>query len=155
MTDLPNIVVPKDHAPSPLRFHEALVAGLARTAARIGRGNLADKSYRTTKALDKLFCGDSMDTSGKGLLDFLHADPSALDEVLALYGFGLHRLESTQGDDFATIADTASLSAEMTDAMRDGARDHRETIRIADKARPVVRALHGIIHEADTIRGAA
>lgn len=155
MADLPNIVVPKDNAPSPLRFHEALVAGLARTAARIGRGNLADKSQRTTKALDKLFCGDSMDTSGKGLLDFLHADPSALDEVLALYGFGLHRIDAGTGDDFATIADTASLSAEMTEAMRDGARDHRETIRIADKARPVVRALHGIIHEADTIRGAA
>lgn len=155
MSDALNLVVPKNAAPSPLGFHEALVAGLARTAAKIGRGNLADKSQRTTKALDKLFSGDSMDTSGKGLLDFLLADATALDEVLALYGYGLHRIAAGDCQDHGTIADTAALQAAHTEALRDGKRDHRETIVIADKARPVVSALHSIIAEADRLRGAA
>lgn len=153
MFDAP--VVPNRRGPSELQYHEALVAGLARAAANTGRGNLADKSGRTTRALDKLFSGSCADTSGKGLLDFLLADPSALDEVLALYGYGLHRLGSAGAEDFAAIADSAALAAEHTQAMRDGARDHRETLRIAEKARPVVAAYSGIIAEADRIRGVA
>src|SRR5690606_21604563 len=128
--------------------------GLARVASNVGRGNLADKSNRTTRALDKLFSGSSADTSGKGLLDFLCADPSALDEVLALYGFQLAPAEALPAIDFEIIADTAALQAEHTEAMRDGRRCHRETIRIADKARPVVARYSAIIAEADELRGA-
>lgn len=155
MADLIAPVVPNRGGINPLRYHEALVAGLARIASKIGRGNLADKSERTTKALDKLFSGSSADTSGKGLLDFLHADPTALDEVLALYGYQLSPLGSEAAIDFEIIADAAALSAEHTEAMRDGRRDHRDTIRIADKARAVVQGYTAIIREADVLRGAA
>lgn len=152
MPETLNLVVPERRPPSELQFHEALVAGLARAAAGIGRGNLADKSNRTTRALDKLFSGASADTSGKGLLDFLLADPTALDEVLALYGFQLAPRDTSLAIDFEIIADTAAVIAEHTDAMRDGRRDHRETIRIADKARPVVQRYSAIIAEADELR---
>jgi len=154
MTETLNLVVPRNDPPSELQYHEALIAGLARVASNVGRGNLADKSNRTTRALDKLFSGSSADTSGKGLLDFLCADPSALDEVLALYGFQLAPAEALPAIDFEIIADTAALQAEHTEAMRDGRRCHRETIRIADKARPVVARYSAIIAEADQYRGA-
>lgn len=153
MTELFNPVVRDNRPPSELAYHEALVTGLARTAAKIGRGNLADKSNRTPRALDKLFSGSNMDTSGYGLLNFLLADPSALDEVFALYGFKLAPLHAEHGRDFATIADSAQLIATFTDALRDGRRDHRETLAIADKARAVVPHLSAIIAEADGIRG--
>jgi hypothetical protein len=153
MAETLNLVVPDRRPPSELQYHEALVAGLARAAASIGRGNLADKSHRTTRALDKLFSGSSADTSGKGLLDFLLADPTALDEVLALYGVQLAPLDPSRAIDFEIIADAAALTAEHTNAMRDGVRNHRETIRIADKARPVVQKYSAIIAEADQIRG--
>lgn len=148
-----NLVVPERAGPSELRYHEALVAGLARVAGSKGRGNLADKSNRTTRALDKLFSGCCSDTSGKGLLDFLLADLSALDEVLALYGVRLAPLEADASGDFATIADSAALVATFTDALRDGRRDHRETCAIAEQARKVVPTLTAIIGEADQIRG--
>lgn len=154
MTETLNLVVPRNDPPSELQYHEALIAGLSRVAAKLGRGNLADKSHRTTRALDKLFSGSSADTSGKGLLDFLLADPTALDEVLALYGFQLAPAEALPAIDFEIIADTAALQAEHTEAMRDGRRCHRETIRIADKARPVVARYSAIIAEADELRGA-
>jgi hypothetical protein len=154
MTEVFNLVVPTNKPPSEPQYHAALIAGLSRVAASIGRGNLADKSNRTTRALDKLFSGSSADTSGKGLLDFLSADPTALDEVLRLYGFQLAPADCNPVADFEIIADTAALTAEHTDAMRDGIRNHRETIRIADKARPVVARYSAIIAEADQIRGA-
>lgn len=155
MADPHNLVVPKVESVSPLRFHAALIAGLARVAARVGRGNLADKSDRTPKALGKLFSGDSMDTSGKGLCDFLLADPTALDEVLAIYGFGIHRLPEASGskEDHTAIADVLALANIHADAMRDGHRDHRETQTIANAARPVVQAYCGIIAEADGHKG--
>jgi hypothetical protein len=152
MTELFNPVVPNRQAPTELQYHQALVAGLARVAGHLGRGNLADKSNRTTRALDKLFSGAVSDTSGKGLLDFLRADPTALDEVLALYGFQLAPIGNEPAIDFDIIADTAALAAEHTEAMRDGRRDHNETIRIANKARPVVARYQGIIAEADALR---
>lgn len=152
MAELFNPVVPNNASVGELQYHQALVAGLARVAGHLGRGNLADKSNRTTRALDKLFSGAVSDTSGKGLLDFLKADPSALDEVLALYGFQLAPIGRDSVLDFEIIADTAALAAEHTEAMRDGRRDHRETIAIADKARPVVARYQGIIAEADALR---
>lgn len=152
MAELFNPVVRNKPAPTELQYHQALVAGLARVAGHLGRGNLADKSNRTTRALDKLFSGAVSDTSGKGLLDFLKADPSALDEVLALYGYQLAPIGADAVLDFEIIADAAALTAEHTEAMRDGRRDHRETMRIADKARPVVARYQGIIAEADAMR---
>lgn len=155
MTEKLDLVVPNRPDVTELRYHEALVSGLARVAGQIGRGNLADKSGRTTRALDKLFSGSCNDTSGKGLLDFLLADPTALDEVLGLYGFQLSPLRGEALPDFTIIADAAEIVATYTDAMRDGRRDHRDTIRIADKARPVIAGLQGIVCEADQHRGAA
>lgn len=148
-----NPVVPNSRPVSEQQYRGMLIAGLARVSAIHGRGTLADKSNRSTRALDKLFSGASGDTTGKGLLDFLKADPTALDEVLALYGFQLAPLGFDAVQDFAIIADTAALTAEHTEAMRDGRRDHRETIRIADKARPVIARYAGIIAEADKLRG--
>lgn len=150
-----NLVVPKQQPPSELQYHERLVAGLARCAVEIGRGNLADKSNRTTRALDKLFSGSSADTTGKGLLDFLCAHPQALDEVMALYGYRAVPIQTAPAADFGLIADTAALQAEHTEAMRDGHRCHRDTMRIADKARPVVAQYSSIIAEADKARGLA
>lgn len=154
MTEKFNLVVPNRQAPTELQYHQALVSGLARVAVHTGRGNLADKSNRTTRALDKLFSGSCNDTSGKGLLDFLNADPTALDEVLAIYGFQLAPVSAQCAPDFAIIADAAEIVATYTDALRDGHRDHRDTIRIAEKARPVISGLQGIVAEADQHRGA-
>lgn len=148
-----NPVVPQNQPVSEQQYQGKLIAGLSRVAGDIGRGTLADRSGRTTRALDKLFSGASGDTSGKGLLDFLRADPTALDEVLALYGFQLAPLGFDAVLDFEIIADTAALQAEHTNAMRDGRRDHTETLRVADKARPVVQRYSAIIAEADRIRG--
>ena len=152
MSELFNTVVPKQHPLTESEFHSLLVAGMARVAANIGRGNLADRMGRTTRALDKVFAGSTPDA--KAIFDALAVCPTILDELLGRYGYRIAPLKSDTAIDFEIIADTSALIAEHTEAMRDGVRDHRETFRIADKARPVVAKYSAIIHEADTRRAA-
>lgn len=135
-------------------FRDALILGLSRTAARIGRDKLAERSRRTRRALDKLFSGDSKDTSGKGLLDFLRADPCALDEVFALYGLHPPRLRSTEiANDMVTMTKVSGLMQQFCEALEDGVRDHNETIELADTIRMLLPFLTQIINEANHIRG--
>ena len=147
------LVVPKTSAISEQEYHAALVAGLARVAAGMGRGNLADKSQRTPRALGKLFSGDAMDTTGKGLLDFLLADPTALDEALSLYGFGIHRLDNSGTDNGARMADVLDFATTDAAFQAAGRSDHRSICQLADKARPVVQHCMGIVARADRIKG--
>lgn len=148
-----NTVVRENTGPSEPQFRDALVLGLARCSAKLGRGAFADRAGRTTRGLDKLFDGSI--PGGKGLLDLLRADPTVLDEVVRLYGYKLVPDLSAVSDDLAMLADASGLVAEHIDAMRDGHRDHNETIRLADRARPVIAAYAGVIEEADRLRGRA
>ena len=147
--------LPKPSDISEDAFHANLVAGLSRVAVVIGRGNLADKSGRTTRALDNIFSGSNSGETYKKLLDLLCADMSALDEVLALYGVGIHPLPSDDSDPGREIDEIEALHA-LTGAklelMRGGKRDHRNVIQMGDKARPVAMAAHRAIAAADNAK---
>lgn len=155
MTQRSNTVVHKCTVPGEQQYRDALVAGLARISAKHGRGTVADASQRTTRALDKLFSGGSHDTTGKGLLDFLAADPTALDEVLRLYGMKVVPLIAEAANDLHTISTLSLLAGQFAAAIEDGRRDHRETCQLADAIRPLMQALGAICSEADVIKGAA
>ncbi|QZP07794.1 hypothetical protein [Caenibius sp. WL] len=150
-----NTVVPNGKLPSEAQYRDNLILGLSRVSARHGRGQVADKSGRTTRALDKLFSGGSHDTTGKGLLDFLAADLTALDEVLALYGVGIRPLRNEAANDLHTISSLSNLAGQFAAALEDGHRCHVETLQLADAARPLMKALGAICSEADQIKGAA
>jgi hypothetical protein len=145
-------VVPKGALPSEAQYRDNLILGLSRISAKHGRGSVADKSGRSTRALDKLFSGGSHDTTGKGLLDFLAADLTALDEVLALYGVRLVPSRSETANDLHTISSLSALASKLASALEDGRRDHRETCDLADAIRPLMKALGAICSEADRHR---
>ena len=149
MTDRP--VVRHSGPVTEQRFHSLVVAGLARVAADHGRGKLADGMGRTTRALDKVFAGSTPEA--KALFDALLVDITALDEIAREYGVQIIPRASDPAQDFELLADTADLHAEHMSAMRDGRRVHTETLRIAEKARPVVAKYTAIIAEADHIKG--
>lgn len=153
MSDLFGAVVPKSGSVSEGEFHTLVVAGLARAAAKMGRGNLADRMGRTTRSVDKVFAGSTPDA--KALFDVLLACPSALDEVLARYGFGIHPIVADAGEDMETAAGLCEAASDLIHANADGHRDYRETCRVADKLRPVVAHAMAIVHDADKIRGVA
>ena len=149
-----NTVVPKVTLPSEAQYRDNLILGLSRISAKHGRGTVADASGRTTRALDKLFSGGSHDTTGKGLLDFLAADPTALDEVLALYGVRTVPLHNDAANDLHTISSLSNLAGKFAAALTDGKRDHRETCELADAIRPLMKALGSICVQADRHRAA-
>lgn len=153
MMDLFNPVVPKKQPQTESEFHSLVVAGLARVAAKIGRGNLADKMGRTTRALDKVFAGSTPDA--QALWDATRADATVLDELAAAYGFQLVPINAGQGSDLATAAGLCDAASELIHSHEDGERDHNETIRCAEKLRPHIGPAMAIVQEADRLRRAA
>lgn len=153
MTELFNPVVPKNRNVTDAEFHNLIVAGLARVAAKIGRGNLADRMGRTTRALDKVFAGSTPDA--KALFDALKADATAIDELASAYGFQLVPLNRECEPDLSLAAGLCDGASELVKANSDGDRDHRETLKVADILRPHIGPAMAIVHEADKIRGVA
>lgn len=134
------------------KFKTKLASAWGRVWPSIGKGVMADRMGITdTKTIDRAVTAANL-PEAHTIFNSLCADPTALDEVLASYGFKLVRLRSDAANDFDTLADAADLHDEHMNAMRDGVRNHVETLRIADKARPVVTKYQAIISEADRLR---
>ena len=56
--------------------------------------------------------------------------------------------ETAAGNDMAMIACIARLAAQWADVMADGARDHQETLTLADMIHPLMPTLNAILAEA-------
>lgn len=138
---------------SKTRLSEALGAAWGRVSNQLGRGVFAQRMQVDAKTIARGIAGPSL-PDAENLLNSLAADPNALAEVFALYGLQVVPIGFDAALDFEIIADTSGLLAEHTEAMRDGRRDHRETISIANRARPVIQKLSAIVSEADRLRGA-
>lgn len=143
----------QSRAPSKTQVSAALATGWARTAQRVGRGQFADAIDGCTKTIDRALIGPGLPELHTGLASLL-ADPLALDEVFALYGFeSPRRRNAAAANDLATVADLSGLVSAFCEAIRDGDRDHRETLNIADLLRAIMPALTDILEEANRLRG--
>src|SRR3546814_736132 len=85
-------------------------------------------------------------------LNLLALDVTALDELLAAYGFRLAPLYADEAHDLRMISGLASVAGALADANADGVRDHRETLVVADALRPLLPQLAMIIEQADRLR---
>lgn len=138
---------------SKAKVSAALVAGWARVVGT-NKGAMADRMEVDTKTINRALTQENtpeLHTAFNSLV----FDPSALDEVAALYGMRLLPLQCEAANDFTTLADVSGLASALARALSDGKRDHRETIKLANLIRPVICELSAIVAEADTIRGAA
>lgn len=89
------------------------------------------------------------------IFNSLCADETALREILAHYGYEIARAKPEAANDLITLSGLCEVAAELSEALRDGKRVHPETLRVADKLRPHMPALTGLLAEADAIRGAS
>jgi hypothetical protein len=145
----PRTVLPLKPVPDEARFHALLVQGLARVAAKHGRGQLSDAMGRSGRQLDNVFGGS--DPKAKALFDALALDPTALDEVIAAYGLRIVPATDGQENDMRLAAGIAAGLAKLIESNADGVRDHNETLAIAAVMRPHLGALTNIINQADEI----
>lgn len=82
-------------------------------------------------------------------LNSLLACPDAMFEVFALYGFRLVPDDHLMSPDMQTILEMSEALTAYIAAMEDGRRDHRETLTIAEKVRPLLSKLTALVADAD------
>ena len=131
----------------------ALAAGWARVIYAIGRGAFADRLDVDGKTVGRALAGDTLPELHTAF-NSLRIDPTALDELAALYGVEIRPRKACHGSDMAMIAGLARLAAQWTDVMADGVRDHRETVELARALRPLMPGINAILAEADRLTGA-
>ena len=132
----------------------AIVSGWARTLRHVGKGSFADALDIDIKTVNRALTGETVPELHTAL-NSLCVDPTALDEVAALYGVVIRPREIEAANDLHTIASLSQLVAQFAGALEDGIRKHTETLDLADSIRPLVPILLSIVAEADRIRGAA
>lgn len=145
----------QDRSPLPKgRVSALLSAGWARAISTMGKGAFADALEVSDNTIGNALAQRTTPELHT-VLNSLTVDPTALDELLASYGFRLCPLHNEAANDLATAAGVIGAMGGLVEALSDGKRDHNETLAIAQLLRPHMPAVHAIIHEADALRGVA
>ncbi len=93
--------------------------------------------------------------SAENLLNSLAADPTALNEVLALYGLSATPKVATPANDMQLAAGLGHSLAEFIDRLRDGKRCHVDTAVLAALFRELIPQMQAIVDEDDARRRVA
>lgn len=134
------------------RAKALVAAGIQRNAPSHGAiERLALAGGCSARCIEKALAHDTL-PGVDILLNMLDAAPTVLDEVLAARGVRLISLHADPAGDLATMAGLCDAAGALGHALADGVRDHRETLTIADKVRPILPRLEAIVREADAIR---
>jgi hypothetical protein len=69
-------------------------------------------------------------------------------------GFQIVPRDLELSPDMQTLHQMSKAMAEFIDALKDGKRNHRETLELADELRPLIPRLTAIVHEAEGLKAA-
>ncbi len=130
----------------------ALAAGWARVSA--GRkGTFADNLQICTSTVNRALIGETvpeLHTAFNSLAD----DPTALDEVFALYGLNSPARRITEsGSDMSLCAGLGNALAEYLKRLADGTICHTDKLAMAALFRPLLPQMAALVDEADAIKG--
>lgn len=135
------------------KLSAALGAAWGRVANEVGKGKFADDAGFDAITINRALTGPSL-PSAEHLLNSLAADPTALDEVMALYGLALRPVRVTSGTDMELCAGLGNALAEYLHRLADGKICHTDKLAMAALFRPLIPQMAAIVDEADAIRGA-
>jgi hypothetical protein len=138
------------------KFQLKLSEAWSRIASKLGsKMTMAARMGDSDDAAVKRGVSGSNLPEAHKIFNSLLADPSALDEILAEYGVRLVPIHSSAANDLHTAVGILDGASELIRSQDDGHRCHVETLKVADKFRPHLPAIHAIIQEADAIRSRA
>src|SRR5690606_34092622 len=125
-------------------------AGWARVSA--GRkGAFADNIDVDTKTVNRALTGETVPELHTAL-NSLADDPTALDELFALYnGSFVPRRCAPGASDMELAAGLGHSLSELIDRLRDGKLCHIDTLALAELFRPLVPQMQAVVAEADEL----
>lgn len=139
---------------SKTKLSAALGAAWGRISNGMGKGQFADAADFDEVTISRAMKGPSL-PSAEHLLNSLAADPSALDEVLKLYGLSARPIKTQAANDMELAAGLGHALSELIDRLRDGTFCHNDKLAVAVFFRALIPQMQAVIDEADHIRGAA
>ncbi len=135
------------------KLSAALGAAWGRVSNDVGKGKFADDAGFDTITINRALTGPSL-PSAEHLLNSLAADPTALDEVMHLYGLTVRPLHPAPGTDMELCAGLGNALAEYLSRLADGKICHGDKLAMAALFRPLIPQMAAIVDEADALRGA-
>lgn len=137
------------------KFQRFLAMAWGRVGPAMGYAEMAAKmGLNETKTISRGVNATNL-PEAHTIFNSLCADETALQEIMAHYGYELSRRSPEAANDLMTLSGLCDVAAELSEALKDGKRVHPETLRIADKLRPHMASLASFLKEADELRGAA
>lgn len=148
---MPDKQVCRRRPQSKTRLSGAISAGWSRCANAMGQGAFADGSDIDPVTVRRGIAGPSL-PAAENLLNNLAADPSALNEALALYGLTATPKVAEPANDLALVTGMSSAVAEYLRRIADGQRCHIDEAVLAELFRPIIPQMQAIIDRHDARR---
>lgn len=127
---------------------DALGADWHRASREIGKGTFADGiGVGCTETVNNAITGRTVPELHTALNSLLTCH-TALFKTFQLYGGVFVPTEPGDCDDNATISQMLRAATEHFDRMKDGRRDHNDTLALAELFMPLVPAMLCVIREA-------
>lgn len=137
---------------APGRAHVSAALALAWSRVSSGcKGSFADAVGLSAKSVNRAITEETLPELDHALASILF-DPTALAEVMALYGFRLVRVDAQPGADMELVTAMARTVPEYLNRLADGQRCHVDTMELAMLFRPLIPQLQQIVNEADRLR---
>lgn len=105
------------------------------------------------KVVTKALSGEHL-PEAHTILNSLVVDKNALFETLLLFGVVAVPADIGDCDDNATISQMLRAATDYFERMKDGQRDHTDTLALADLLRPLIPAMLCIVREASALKQA-
>lgn len=125
-----------------------LAEAWSRVISKQGKGAFADRCGCCTATVDNALTGPGL-PEVQTLLNSLLADPSALDEVFALYNMRLVPCVADAANDLQVISGLNDASSEWLQRILDGKRCHRDTAALAKLFRPLIAKMQSVVEESE------
>lgn len=135
-------------AQSKTNLSSAVSAGWSRCANAVGRGAFTDNADFDPVTLRRGIAGPSL-PAAEHLLNSLAADPTALNEALALYGLIATPKEVQAANDMALVTGLSGAVAEYLKRIADGKRCHIDEGVLAAMFRPLIPQMQAIVDADD------
>ncbi len=146
---MPGSTAASMRAPSKAQVQDAIGAGLARAVRTAGgQGSLADRIETSPDTIRRALSGETT-PQPHVLIGSLIAEPTALNEALALVGLTATPLRAEPANDMTLLSRLTGAGADVAQMLLDGLLCHRDQAALAERFRALIPMMQAVVDAAD------